>query len=337
MKETIFITGVAGFLGSHLADCLISMGYRVKGNDNLIGGYIDNVPEQCEFFQIDCNDLHSLTDAMADVDIVIHCAATAYEGLSVFSPGFIVNNVMQSSTNVISAAVQNRVKRIVYCSSMARYGNQLGPFVETMTPAPVDPYGIAKVGGEQILKSICEVNNVEWNIAVPHNIIGSRQKYDDPYRNVVSIMINRCLQNKAPVIYGNGTQQRCFSHIDDCIYCLIKLTIDPLINKQTVNIGPDEETISINELADLVIELTGYNGKPIYVESRPLEVPIATCSSNLAKQLLGYNTKTSLRDAIIETLEYIKKLGPRPFEYKFPLEIKNSLTPVTWKNDFFNK
>lgn len=337
MSKTIFITGIAGFLGSHLADHLIALGHRVKGNDNLIGGYVDNVPAQATFYNVDCNELDKLTEVMADCDIVVHCAATAHEGLSVFSPSFIVKNVMQASVNVISAAVQNQVKRIVYCSSMARYGNQSVPFVETMPVQPVDPYGIAKVGGELVLKSLCDTNNIEWNIAVPHNIIGSRQKYDDPFRNVVSIMINRCLQNKPPVIYGDGTQKRCFSHVDDCVYCLLKLILDPTIIKQTVNIGPDEEFVSINELTELVMELTEFKGKPIYVDPRPLETTLATCSANLARDLLGYKTTTTLRESVIETLNYIQQAGPRQFEYKFPIEIQNQLTPITWYNEYFNK
>ena len=334
---TIFITGIAGFLGSHLATRLIEMGYTVKGNDSLIGGYITNVPTGAEFFEIDCNDNEALTQAMAGSNIVVHCAATAYEGLSVFSPTFIVKNVMQASTSVVSAAIQNQVKRIVYCSSMARYGNQPTPFTEDMLPMPNDPYGISKVGGEQILKHLCNINGIEWNIAIPHNIIGSRQKYDDPFRNVVSIMINRCLQNKPPIIYGDGTQQRCFSYIDDCVFCLIKLIIDPDLKGITVNIGPDEEFVTINELANLVMELVGYTGTPLYVNPRPLEVPLALCSSAMARKLLNYQTTTTLKEAIIKTIEYIKETGVRPFEYKLPVEIKNNLTPITWKNDYFNQ
>lgn len=335
--QTIFITGIAGFLGSHLADRLIELGHRVKGNDNLIGGYQTNIPSAAEFYNIDCNDLSAMTKAMANVDIVVHCAATAYEGLSVFSPSFVVYNVMQASTSIISAAIQNQVGRIVYCSSMARYGNQAIPFVETMTPAPIDPYGIAKVGGELILKNLCDVNNIEWNIAVPHNIIGNRQKYDDPFRNVVSIMINRCLQNKPPVIYGNGKQKRCFSYIDDCVYCLIKMITDPDITGRTINIGPDEEFITVNELAELVMKLTEYVGTPVYVDQRPLEVPLATCSADLARKLLGYTTTTTLREAVTYTMNSIKQSGARSFDYKFPVEIKNNLTPITWHNEYFNK
>ena len=118
---------------------------------------------------------------------------------------------------------------------MARYGNQKSPFLEEMKPEPVDPYGIAKVAGEETLKVLANLNNMEWNIAVPHNIIGPNQKYDDPFRNVLSIFINRNLQNKPSIIYGDGNQIRCFSYIDDVIYCLEKLALDKKINTPSYN------------------------------------------------------------------------------------------------------
>ena len=172
----IFITGVAGFLGSHLADRMLKLGHTVTGNDNLLGGYLDNVDPRVEFYDLDCNDNDKLVEIMQGSDIVIHCAATAHEGLSVFSPNFITKNIFQASVSTISAAIACGVKRFVYCSSMARYGNQPTPFRETDTPQPVDPYGIAKVAGEQVLKTLCETHGMEWNIAVPHNIVGPRQR-----------------------------------------------------------------------------------------------------------------------------------------------------------------
>ena len=99
-----------------------------------------------------------------------------------------------ASTSIITASIINKVKRFVFCSSMARYGNQKAPFTEEMQTKPIDPYGIAKVASEQCLIQLGNLNNMEWNIAVPHNIIGPNQKYDDPYRNVVSIFINRNLR-----------------------------------------------------------------------------------------------------------------------------------------------
>ena len=193
------------------------MGNTVVGVDNMQGGYEDNVPKNIKFLKLDCCDLKKMNEAMQGVEIVYHCAATAHEGLSVFSPFEIGKNNYLASVSVFSAAISNKVKRIIYCSSMARYGTQKYPFTEDMTPNPVDPYAISKVAAEQTLINLCELNKIEWVIAVPHNIIGPKQKYDDPFRNVVSIMLNRILQNKAPIIYGDGEQKRCFSYIDDCL------------------------------------------------------------------------------------------------------------------------
>ena len=107
----IFITGVAGFLGSHLADLMLAAGHTVAGNDNMIGGYTDNIPQGVEFHQVDCCDLENLTNAMKGCDIVYHCAATAYEGLSVFSPVLVTRNIFEASVTTITAAIRNKVKR----------------------------------------------------------------------------------------------------------------------------------------------------------------------------------------------------------------------------------
>ncbi len=334
----IFITGVAGFLGSHLADRMLALGHRVAGNDTLIGGYEANIPDGVEFHRIDCCDNPPMFEAITGrdrsetCDVVFHTAATAHEGLSVFSPSFVTRNVFQATVSTISAAIQAKVKRFVYCSSMARYGQQDFPFRESQPTRPQDPYGIAKVAGEEVLKNLCELNGIEWVIAVPHNIVGPRQRYDDPFRNVLSIMINRCLQGKAPIIYGDGEQKRCFSYIDDCVFCLERLALDPDVRNDIFNVGPDERLVSINEVAKIVIAETGFAGTPIFVPDRPREVKIATCCSDKARRVLGYRTTTSLEAAIRNTVRFVRERGPKPFDYSFPLEIRNELTPITWKD-----
>jgi len=326
----IFVTGIAGFLGSHLAERMLSLGHTVSGNDSLVGGYLHNIPKDAEFFKIDCCDMQSMIKAMKSSDIVIHTAATAHEGLSIFSPAFITRNIYEASISTISAAIQSNVKRFVFCSSMARYGNQQGPFTEDMQPTGIDPYGIAKVAVENTLKVLCSTHGMEWNVAVPHNIVGPRQRYDDPFRNVISIMINRNLQGKPAIVYGDGLQTRCFSYIDDCIQCLEKIALDPNIKFETINIGPDEGEITIKEMAELVAEECNMTLPLIYMPDRPCEVKHATCSSNKARQLLNYKTNTDLKTAIKYTVEYIKKHGIKEFDYNFPLEIINNQTPKTW-------
>lgn len=328
----IFITGIAGFLGSHLADRFIKLGYNVSGNDTLIGGYYDNVHKDAQIYNVDCCNRNKMAEIMKGADIVIHTAATAHEGLSVFSPDFITKNIYQASVSTISAAIENKVKRFVYCTSMARYGNQPTPFTEDMTPKPVDPYGIAKVAGEETLRVLAETHGMEWNIAVPHNIVGPRQRYDDPFRNVMSIMINRNLQGNPSIIYGDGLQTRCFSYIDDCVSCLEKMALDKSITSEIINIGPDEGTITIKELAVLVANETGCNLEPIHMPDRPREVKHAMCSADKARKLLNYKTTTDVKTSVFKTTEYIKTRGPKPFDYTFPLEIINDKTPRTWKD-----
>jgi len=330
--KKILVTGVAGFLGSHLSEKLAHLGYKVVGIDNMLGGYNDNVPKNIKFHNMDCCDFEKVKTIMKDVDVVYHCAATAHEGLSVFSPYEITKNNYLASVSIFSAAVNEKVQRIIFCSSMARYGDQKTPFTEKMNPKPVDPYAISKVASEEVLKNLCELNNIEWVIAVPHNIIGPRQKYDDPFRNVVSIMINRMLQGKAPIIYGDGEQTRCFSYIDDCLSCLIPMLDQKNLNKEIVNIGPDEEFVTINKIAEICSNITGENQKPIYKKDRPKEVKHATCSADKARKILNYKTKISLRDGIEKTFQYIKNRGVRPFDYNINIEINNDLTPSTWKN-----
>ncbi len=328
----IFITGIAGFLGSNLAHHLYNKGYKIYGNDNFIGGYKDNLSKNFKFYNVDCCNFKEMHKILKKMDVVLHSAATAYEGFSVFSPSFVTKNIYEASVSTFSAAISNKVKKIIFFSSMARYGEQKYPFTEDLVPLPQDPYGIAKVAAEKTLINLCTVHNVDWSILVPHNIVGPRQKYDDPFRNVLSIFINRMINNKPAIIYGDGSQKRCFSYVDDCISCIEQSITNDKTSKEIINIGPDEEFISIRELADKCANITGFNDKHIYYKDRPQEVKFATCSSDKARKLINYKTRYTLDESIKLTYDYIKNRGAKDFEYKFDLEIQNDLTPETWKN-----
>lgn len=331
----VFITGVAGFLGSHLADAWIKRGHEVIGIDNLIGGELDNVSSAVDFHQVDCNDFEHIRRISQGCEIFYHCAATAYEGLSVFSPWFVTQNIVSASVSIFSAAVANGARRIINCSSMARYGALKPPFREDDPCRPQDPYGIGKLAAEDILRNLCETHGVEYVIAVPHNIIGPRQKYDDPFRNVASIMINLMMQGRQPVIYGDGEQERCFSYIDDCLYCLEEMAIRPEVAGQVINIGPDEEIVTINHLANTIANQLQFNLNPIYLPDRPKEVKHAICSSDKARQFLDYKTTVSLEDGVAEMIKYIDNRGVRDFKYHIDLEIINDKTPKTWSQRLF--
>ena len=327
----VLVTGVAGFMGSHLADAFLAKGYDVIGIDNLLGGYEENVPSGVDFHNIDLDNLELIQPLFKDVDLVVHTACTAYEGLSVFSPSLVVRNTMQITTNIMSACVKANVKKIVHLSSMARYGTQdVVPFVESMTPKPQDPYGIAKYGAELMIKNIADTHGLNYVILVPHNIIGPRQKFDDPYRNVASIMINRMLQGKQPIIYGNGEQKRCFSFMQDVTDPLMIACETDVADGRIVNIGPDEEFVTINELAQKLSIILDFKLEPIYMPGRPQEVFHANCSANLARELLNYKTTTSSESGLVELVNWIKSKGAREFNYHLPLEFVTDKTPKTW-------
>jgi UDP-glucose 4-epimerase len=169
-------------------------------------------------------------------------------------------------------------------------------------------------------------------IAVPHNIIGPRQKYDDPYRNVASIFINRMLQGKQPILYGDGNQMRCFSFVQDTLHCLERMGFNQNVNGHTINVGPDEEFVTINQLAQETARLLDFKLDPIYVPARPQEVHLATCCANKAREMLDYKTTYTLTQGLQEMIDWIKMRGPKPFRYHFDLEIINHKTPLTWKN-----
>lgn len=326
----VVVTGVAGFLGSHIAEAYLAKGWQVRGIDNLLGGSADNVPEGVEFYNLDLDNLEAITPVFVGADLVIHSACTAYEGLSVFSPSLVVRNTVQISVNAITATIRAGVPKFVYMSSMARYGDNLGHvFDELLQPKPQDPYGIAKLSAERLLTNLAEVHKVDLVILVPHNIVGARQKFDDPFRNVASIMANRMLQGKQPIIYGDGSQQRCFSFIEDVIAPIMTACELPDAVGQIINIGPDESPITILNLAERLADIIGFELQPIFMPGRPQEVAVALCSSDKARKLLGYKTTVTLDQGLSDLVDWVRP-RVKEFEYHLPIEIDSDLTPKTW-------
>jgi UDP-glucose 4-epimerase len=253
-----------------------------------------------------------------------HTTASAYSRQRLFT------KYSTGYGEVATAAVASGVPRFVHCSSMARYGRLQPPFREEMIPVPIHPYGLAKHASELFVENIFNTHGGDFSIAVPHNIIGPRQRYDDPYRNVASIMINRMMRGLQPVIYGDGSQLRCFSFISDVLFCLERMgTIDDAIG-ETINIGPDEETISILGLAQAIAGLLNFDLDPVFVAERPLEVQVATCSADKARRMLGYKTQTDLHSGLRSMIDWIDRSGPADFKYDLEIEILTSATPATW-------
>lgn len=332
----VLVTGAAGFLGSWVAERLLAEGRAVVGVDDLSGGEADNVPDGCQFAVGSILDLPRLTKLTHGCDVVVHCAALPYEGLSVFSPATVVNNIVTGTVNVAVAAVRSGARRVVNCSSMARYGLAPVPYREDFVPIPVDPYGHAKLAAERQLDLLGAVHGFEVVHAVPHNIYGPRQRYDDPYRNVAAIMINLATSGRAPVVYGDGRQTRCFSYVTDVLPTLVTLLDCPAAHGEVFNVGPDRGAVTIGELAEMVRTLVKDSIPPtVYVQDRPCEVKHAVCSSDKIRSRFGYESRVELREGLQELVEYVRRKGPRPFRYNLPLEIVNDKTPRTWVDRLF--
>jgi UDP-glucose 4-epimerase len=231
---------------------------------------------------------------------------------------------------MMSAAVAGGVSKFVYCSSMARYGTNAVPFTEDMTPAPQDPYGIAKVSSELLVRNLADTHGLAHAVLVPHNIIGPRQRFTDPFRNVASIMTNRMLAGVQPIVYGDGSQRRCFSFVGDVVAPMMRACTTDAVDGLVVNIGPDEEFVSILSLAGRLARIIGFDLDPIFMPGRPQEVKDANCSADRARELLGYSTSTSLDAGLTELVEWIAAHGPKPFDYHLPIEFATAATPRTW-------
>lgn len=321
MKYRIFITGVAGFLGSHVAEWAVSQNYKVFGCDNLSLGKKNNIPKGVEFYEYDILDLEKNKECLSGIDIVFHAAARPYDNFSLYSPLKVVQDGFSATTSVLSASIFNHVKRFIYCSSMSRYGDNESPFTEDMIARPLTPYGIAKSAGETLVKKLSQVYNFEYVICIPHNIFGSRQTYNDPYRNAVSLIVNQMLQDRSPVIYGDGEQKRGFSPIQDLIPLFPEIFFGEKAKNQTINIGPDGESISLNELVRMLNKIMGKKIKPEYRPFRPQEVKKALCSAQKARELLGYQKDISLEEALRGLVQWIKEQDPIPFSYHEKQEI----------------
>ena len=324
----IIVTGNAGFIGSHLVDTLIKKGHIVYGIDDLSGGFKRNINPKCNFIKLDISSpkTYSIVKAIK-ADILCHLAADATEGRSQFTPISSIRSNFLGYMNVLAGTIAGGVKKVILTSSMSVYGAQKPPFTEDMLRKPEDIYAVNKVAMERVTEILSQVHGFIYTIIRPHNVFGERQNIRDPYRNVIGIWMNRIMNKKAPIIYGDGKQIRSFSYIDNCIPPLIRV-IEGNFHQEIINIGP-EETITLLKLANVVLKAMKCPRKPLFYPDRPLEVKKAFCSSKKAKRLLGYKTTITLQEGIERMALWAKELGPQPFQYLDELELPN--VPLVWK------
>ncbi len=254
-----FVTGIAGFIGAHVAQHLLDAGWQVCGIDDLSGGRIENVPEGAEFQQLDCNEpLDGVMQSFRPT-AVFHLAAYAAEGLSHHIPVFNYQNNVVATANVLGAACRADVEHFVFTSSIAAYGHPESdqPFDEEMLCHPCDPYGIAKLTCEHHIRSVCDYfGGPQFTIFRPHNVFGPKQNIADPYRNVVGIFIRCALERKPFPIFGDGSQTRSFSYIDSVAASIAASPTTKDAANQTFNVGGDHP-LSVRELGETLAEIMG--------------------------------------------------------------------------------
>lgn len=311
MDKNILITGVAGLIGSKLADWIIENkpGYTVIGIDDLSGGYSSNINPKVKFNYMDLKDpgLKSIFETYRP-EYVYHFAAYAAEGLSPFIRQFNYKNNLVATANVVNECIRYDVKRLVFTSTMAVYGHGTPPFDESHIPNPVDPYGIAKYACEMDIKVAGEQHGLDWCIIRPHNVYGTNQNIWDRYRNVLGIWMYQYMNNEPMTIFGDGEQTRAFSYIDDCLEPLWKAAVQENCSKEIINVG-GTKYYTINEANKILREVINA-GDVIYKESRH-EVKDAHPTWQKSMRLLGYHDKTNLHDGLSQMWEWAQKQPKR--------------------------
>lgn len=313
----VLITGVAGLLGSRLADWIIENepGVEVIGIDNLSGGFIENIHPSVKFYQLDLGtDDLSFIFTNHQIDYVYHFAAYAAEGLSPFIRKFNYQNNLIATTSIVNECIKHEVRRLVYTSSMAVYGVNEPPFDETYQPSPIDPYGIAKYACEMDIKVAGEQHDLDWCIIRPHNFFGIKQNIWDKYRNVLGIWMYQHLNGEPMTIFGDGEQKRAFSYIDNCLKPLWKASQTNSCSKQIINLG-GIRYYTINEANEILRRAMG-GGKVVYKEKRH-EVHHARATWQKSIDLLDYSDDIQLAEGLEYMWEWAKK---QPMRKRFVWE-----------------
>ncbi|MBP9866137.1 MAG: NAD-dependent epimerase/dehydratase family protein [Candidatus Omnitrophica bacterium] len=331
MKRTVLVTGAAGFIGSFVADELIQQGFKVVALDDLSGGYKSNVNPKAVFYKGSILD-RKLIDTLFKkyrFQYVFHLAAYAAEGLSHFIKRFNYENNLIGSVNLINASVNYKVECFVFTSSIAVYGTNQLPMVESLTPEPEDPYGIAKLAVEAELKASHHMFGLDYIIFRPHNVYGERQNIADKYRNVIGIFMNQYLQGKPLSIFGDGKQTRAFTYIQDVAPIIAKSVRIPKARNQVFNIGADKK-YTVNRLAQEVIKAMGGANRPIqHLEARR-EVKHAYSDHSKIEKVFSYKPSCDLQLGIGRMAEWVKQHGAKKSQKFKNIEILENL-PASWR------
>ncbi len=308
------ITGIGGFIGSSLARALVARGEQVRGVDNFSTGKRENFAEifhQIDFHQADLLDLDAMHKACVGVDFVLHQAAIPSVPKSVLDP--LANNRanVDGTVNLLVAARDAKVKRVVYAASSSAYGDTPTlPKREDMSPDPISPYAVAKLASERYMISFYRCYGLETVCLRYFNVFGPRQDPSSPYSGVLARFIMQMLRNEQPTIFGDGEQSRDFTYIDNVVDGNLLACEAPAKKAagEVFNLATARR-ITLNETFKALQDLTSYSGQPKYEAERGGDIKHSLADITRAQSALGYSPKVDFEEGLRRTVEWYRKTG----------------------------
>jgi len=307
----IIVTGGAGFIGSHIVDRILKEGYEVLVIDDLSQGRLDNISqylsdENFKFIKADIRDSERINTIVKDADAILHQAAVVSVTRSLEDPAYTNDVNVTGTLNLLKASTNSNVKKFIYASSCAVYGDAKAPRQSEETPtSPKSPYAATKVAAENYCKTFNRLYGLE---AIPlryFNVYGARQSYG-PYSGVITNFIDRLIREEPPVIHGDGEQARDFVDVSDIVEANILALERAGVSSDPINIGTGTAT-SIKDLANLLIDITGRrNLKPAFDQPRTGDICHSCADISKARRALGYEPKVPLREGLVKLLAFTK-------------------------------
>ena len=306
------ITGVAGFIGSSLARALIQRGDAVRGLDNFSTGPRANIAEildKIDLREVDLLDLKGTGQACEGVDFVFHQAAIPSVPKSIADPHTSNRVNVDGTVNLLIAARDAKVKRVIYAASSSAYGDQPTlPKHEAMPPDPISPYAVAKYSGELYMKSFYRCYGLETVSLRYFNVFGPRQDPASPYSAVLAKFITLMLAGTRPTIQGDGEQSRDFTFIDNVVQANLKACVAPAekVAGRIFNVACGQRT-TLNETHSLLEKMTGFEGRPLYVPTRAGDIKHSLADIRAAREAIGYEPTVDFAEGLRRTVAYYKE------------------------------
>jgi nucleoside-diphosphate-sugar epimerase len=308
------ITGIAGFIGSALARAVLAQGDEVRGIDNFATGKRANLAEifdRIDFREVDLLDLEGLRQACLDVDYIFHEAAIPSVPKSVIDPLGSNRANVDGTMHLLIAARDAKVKRVVYAASSSAYGDTPTlPKREDMPPNPISPYAVAKLASELYMISFFRCYGLETVCLRYFNIFGPRQDPTSPYSGVLAKFITRMLKGETPTVFGDGTQSRDFTYIDNAVQANLLAAKAPAgeVAGRVFNVATGQR-VDLNETFQLLKKLTGYSGQVEHGPERAGDIKHSLADISRAAKHFGYAPKINFEEGLRRTVEWYRGQG----------------------------